>query len=119
MKDVGFRFIRIVSTTLGLSLGLAGLSHAGSSGEQKNVPQWATPGHRVASAAETDRVTIVAFLSLRNQAALKDLIAAQSTPSNAQYGKYLTPAQFHAQFSPKAQDVKRVQGTLEKLGFRP
>lgn len=117
MMDAGFRFVRIVWTTLGLSLTLAGLSHAGSSGEQKNVPQWATPAHRVASAAESDRVTIVAFLSLRNQTALKDLIAAQSTPSNAQYGKYLTPDQFHAQFSPKAEDVKRVQSTLEKLGF--
>jgi subtilase family serine protease len=122
MKGVSFRFTRfnlihIVSSTLALSLGLAGLGHAELPGQQKNVPHWASQTNHVASAAESDRVTIVAYLSWRNQSALKDLIAAQATPNSAHYGQYLTPEQFHAQFSPMAADVQRVQRTLEKLGF--
>jgi subtilase family serine protease len=122
MKGVSFRFTRfnlisIVGSTLALSLGLAGLGHAELPGQQKNVPHWAVPEKRVESASDSQRVSIVAFLSLRNQAALRDLIAAQSTPGSSQYGKYLTPEEFHAQFSPKAADVARVQRTLEQLGF--
>ena len=40
-----------------------------------------------------------------------------STPGSKLYGKYLTPAQFRAQFAPNAADVARVQSTLQKLGF--
>jgi subtilase family serine protease len=122
MKGMSFSFarfnlIRIVTSTLVMSLGLAGLGHAQLSGERENVPHWAVPEKRVDSASDSQRVTIVAFLSFRNQAGLKNLIAAQSTPGSSQYGKYLTPEEFHAQFSPKAADVQRVQRTLEKLGF--
>ena len=118
MKGVRSRCVSIVSCTLGLAFGLAGLSHAELPEKQKNVPHWAVSEKRVDTASAGQRVTIVAYLSFRNQAALKDLIAAQSTPTSAQYGKYLTPEEFHAQFSPKAADVKRVQRTLEQLGFR-
>jgi subtilase family serine protease len=115
-KLAGFDLISVV-TTLGLSLGLAGLGHAERPGQQKNVPHWAVSEKRVDSAGAGDRVAIVAFLSFRNQAALKNLITAQSTPGSSQYGKYLTPEEFHAQFSPKAADVARVQRTLQQLGF--
>lgn len=122
MKGVSFRFLRfnlisVVCSTLGLSLGMAGLGHAELPGQQKNVPHWAVPENRVDSASDSQRVNIVAFLSFRNQTTLRDLIAAQSTPGSSQYGKYLTPEEFHAQFSPKAADVARVQRTLQQLGL--
>jgi subtilase family serine protease len=117
MKGEGFRFLAVVSSMLGLSLGLAGVGHAEMRGAQKNVPHWAVPEQRVDSASDGQRVTITAYLSFRNQAALKDLVAAQSAPSSMQYGKYLTPEQFHAEYSPKAADVQRVQRTLQRLGF--
>jgi subtilase family serine protease len=117
MKGVRFRIVSVISSTLGLALGLAGLSHAESPGGQKNVPHWATPAKRVAAASDSKRVTIVAFLSLRNQSGLENLIAAQSTPGSAQYGKYLTPEEFRAQYAPNAADVQRVQRTLGQLGF--
>jgi subtilase family serine protease len=117
MKGVRFSIVPLVSSTLALTLGLAGLSRAELPEKQKNVPHWVASAKRVDSASDSQKVTIVAFLSLRNQAALKDLIAAQSTPTSARYGQYLTPEQFHAQFAPNAADVKRVQGSLEQLGF--
>jgi subtilase family serine protease len=117
MKGVRFRVFSTVSSAIGLALGLANVSRAELPDTQRNVPHWASTTNHVASAAESDRVTIVAYLSLRNQPALKDLITAQATPTSPHYGQYLTPEQFHAQFSPKAPDVQRVQHSLEKLGF--
>ena len=117
MKGARFRFIRRLPALAGAALCLAGLGMAGVAAAQEIAPHWATPANHVGTAAESDRVSIVAFLSFRNQQGLKDLIAAQSDPASAQYGRYLTPDQFHAQFSPRAADVKRVQSTLEKLGF--
>ena len=69
MKAVSFRFTRfnlisIVGSTLALSLGLAGLGHAELPGQQKNVPHWAVPDKRIESASDSQRVNIVAFLSL-------------------------------------------------------
>src|ERR1700688_4222900 len=116
MKGSKLLLIKVVSAAAVLTLGAAGLSQAAAS-SQKNVPGWVSDANRVASAGDSERVTIVAFLSLRNQAALKNLIAAQSTPSSPQYGRYLTPEQFHAQFSPPVADVQRVQRSLEKMGF--
>ena len=117
MKGSTFPLIRVVAAAVVLTLGAAGLSEAAAPSPQKNVPGWVSDANRVASAGDSERVTIVAFLSLRNQAALKNLIAAQSTPSSLQYGRYLTPEQFHAQFSPPAADVQRVQRSLQQMGF--
>ncbi len=117
MKGEGFRFPRMVASIVGLSLSLAGLGHAENFAAPKNVPRWAVAEKRVASASDSARVSIVAFLSFRDQPGLKELIASQTTPGNPRYGKYLTPEEFHAQFSPQASDVRRVQRTLEQLGF--
>ena len=118
MESLRFRFFLIVLSGLGLALGSATPSAAEPSGEQKNVPHWVASAPKVSRADESQRVKIVAFLSFRNQAALKNLIAAQSTPSSSRYGQYLTPDEFRAQFAPNAADVKRVQRTLQQLGFR-
>jgi len=118
MESLRFRFFLIVLSSLGLSLGGAAPSAAEPSGEQKNVPHWVASAPKVSRADESQRVKIVAFLSFRNQPALKNLIVAQSTPSSSRYGQYLTPEEFRAQFAPNAADVKRVQRTLQQLGFR-
>ncbi|MGD0467847.1 MAG: S53 family peptidase [Candidatus Acidiferrales bacterium] len=82
------------------------------------VPAWATTAAKVGSADDNQRVSIAVFLRFRNESALKELIADVSSPSSVRYGQYLSPAQFHAQFSPPAADVQRVQRTLQNLGFR-
>lgn len=35
-----------------------------------------------------------------------------------QYSKFLTPAEFHARFSPNAGDVRKMQSALRELGFK-
>ncbi|HEY5102417.1 MAG TPA: S53 family peptidase [Steroidobacteraceae bacterium] len=117
MKSVKFRLLTVTLSTLGLAAALTASNRAESSAEQLNVPHWAESAQKVASAAESQRVSIAAFLRFRNQDALQAMVAEQSRPGSAQYAKYLTPTQFRAQFAPKAADVARVQRTLEKLGF--
>ena len=117
MRSVKFRLLTVTLSTLGLAAALTASNRAESSAEQLNVPRWVESAQKVASASESQRVTIAAFLSFRNQVSLKAMVAEQSRPGSAQYAKYLTPEQFRAQFAPKAADVARVQRTLEKLGF--
>jgi subtilase family serine protease len=101
----------------GLPLGLVGVTSAQEPGFRHNVSNWVGRAQHVASAKENQTVPITVFLSFRNPETLKALIEAQSSPSNPQYGQFLTPEQFRAQFAPPAADVARVQRTLRNLGF--
>ncbi len=69
---------------------------------------------RVASA---QTVQLALTLPLRNQAALTDLIARQSTPGDPLYGHYLTPAEFTAQFGPTASDYAAVAAAAKQNGL--
>ena len=100
-----------------LSLALVGPVSAGGGGG-RNVSHWLGNAQRVGAAQDSQRVSITVFLSFRNQDALAALITAQSSPTNPQYGQYLTPEEFRAQFAPPAADVQRVQKALTKAGFR-
>jgi subtilase family serine protease len=85
--------------------------------ERKEFPSWAESAAKVGSASESQRVSIAVYLGFRNEQALRDLITEVSTPGGAHYGKYLTPAEFRAQFAPAAASVKLVQRELQKQGF--
>jgi subtilase family serine protease len=105
-----------VACALGLTLVATSLSHA-QMVERKEFPRWADPAAKVASAPETQRVSIAVFLGFRNEQALRDFIADVSRPDSVHYGKYLTPAEFRAQFAPDVAKVKLVQHELQKLGL--
>jgi subtilase family serine protease len=57
-------------------------------------------------------------LKLPNQQAAEAFASAVSTPGSASYGKYLTPAQWEARFSPSASSVAKVQTFLRQGGFK-
>jgi subtilase family serine protease len=116
MKSMKSCFFILVLATLSSALANAASSGAEPSA-QNGPPNWVASALKVSSAVESERVTIAAYLSFRNQSALDELVTAVSTPGNKLYGKYLTPAQFRAQFAPNAADVARVQSTLQNLGF--
>lgn len=82
------------------------------------VPSWVSKAKKLGPADDNKRVAITAYLSWRNQAELERLILDQTTPGNPRYGQFLTPQQFHAEFSPKPEDVSLVQNTLRGLGFK-
>jgi subtilase family serine protease len=76
-------------------------------------PAWAVPSARVsAQAVTTGNVTARVYLAGQNQAGLAAYATAVSTPGNALYGHYLTPAQVKAEFGPTAGQVSAVQSWL-------
>ena len=79
---------------------------------------WVSRAQKLGPADDSKRVAITVYLHWRNQERLEQLIADQTTPGNPRFGQFLTPEQFHAQFSPQAADVSDVQNALRDMGFR-
>lgn len=66
---------------------------------------------------QLSRIQVVFKRSQAQEAALQQLIQEQHTPGSANYHKWLTPAQFGAEFGPSQQDVNTVEAWLESQGF--
>ncbi len=81
------------------------------------APVWthaATPAGATPAAAP---VRLAAVLPLRDPAGAERLALAVSTPGDAQYGHYLTAAQWRARFAPTDTTVATVTGWLRARGF--
>lgn len=106
-----------------LTFGYVGVHAAsgGSNGSAKlanNVPSWATAAQLAGQPSSSSQIVISMYLQPNNQAALQQLIHDIYTPGNAQYHHYLTPAQFHAQFSPTSDQVSQVTSFLTSQGLK-
>jgi subtilase family serine protease len=74
---------------------------------------------KVIRAADQNAVThFHVYLPLTHQDALEKLLSDQTDPSSSNYHRWLTPAQFKAQFGPSPADVEKVKTTLEAGGLR-
>jgi subtilase family serine protease len=62
-------------------------------------------------------VALHVYLAGRDPAALKAYAAAVSTPGNALYGHYLTPAEVKAEFGPTAAQITSVESWLTANGL--
>jgi subtilase family serine protease len=71
----------------------------------------------VGQAQPTSVVHFDVMLPLRNQDKLEALLKDQQDPASAQFHKWLTPAQFGAQFGPDRATVHRVATELQARGF--
>jgi xanthomonalisin len=60
---------------------------------------------------------VVVSLKLRQPEQLQALIAEINSPGSAQFGKFLTPAQFKATYAPTGQQVQAVVAHLTQAGF--
>ena len=80
-------------------------------------PAWATGANLVRAAAPDERVDLALVLGFRDPAGVTALAAAVSDPGSAQYGKYLTPAQFIARFSEPAATATKVAAWLRGEGL--
>ncbi|MFJ9838983.1 protease pro-enzyme activation domain-containing protein [Kitasatospora sp. NPDC101155] len=63
------------------------------------------------------QISVAVNLKLRNADALDRFLTAVTTPGSPQFGKYLTPEQFSAQFGPAQQDVEKVKAYLTAQGL--
>jgi subtilase family serine protease len=107
-------------TALGMALGTAGAANAAPSQKATlsgSVPSWATSSAFKGTAAGSDHVGFRVYLGWRGGDAAANYATAVSTPGNANYHNFLTPAQFRAQFAPSQADVQNVQNWLRSQGF--
>jgi subtilase family serine protease len=81
------------------------------------ISPWVSKAQKLGPANDAQRVLITAYLSWRNPGELEQLLRDQTNPASPRYDQFLTPEEFHAAFSPSAQDVNLVQSTLRSLGF--
>jgi subtilase family serine protease len=82
-----------------------------------SVPPWANAGNFTQAADPSESVGFRVYLGWQDQDRLTALARAVSTPGTAAYGHYLTPAQFHQQFSPPPSAVNAVRNWLRSQGF--
>jgi subtilase family serine protease len=101
-----------------LAASLAAPALAAGSVSVTGRPAWATGSRFVRHSGRTEQVDLAVVLGFRDQAGLDALTAAVSNPRSPSYGRFLTPAQFHARFSPAASDVDAVTSWLRSRGLR-
>jgi subtilase family serine protease len=105
-----------------LTVGTAGLHAADAAGSARTIlpgstPAWANAAHRVGSTADSSPVDFRVYLPWAGGDAAQDYAVSASTPGSADYGKFLTPAQFRSRFSPASADVDAVSSWLTGQGF--
>lgn len=83
-----------------------------------SVPSWATAAHKVGTVPGSTAVDFRVYLGLRGGDAARQLALSVSTPGSADYGRFLTPAQFRSRFAPAASDVSAVKKWLTDQGFK-
>jgi subtilase family serine protease len=115
-KKLRATVIAAAATTLAVGV-LSSAASAQSSPARMAIdgthPTWATSSARVSQqAVTTGTVTARVYLAGQNQAGLAAYATAVSTPGNALYGHYLTPAQVAAEYGPTAGQVRAVQSWL-------
>jgi len=85
-----------------------------------NVHPMARPAYDRGAAPASlamDHMLLVLNRSPQQEAALETLLAQQQDRHSPNYHKWLTPAQFGAQFGPADQDIQTIQNWLESQGF--
>jgi kumamolisin len=83
------------------------------------VPSNAAPINPPTSSQAVLRGTMVAVhLPLRNVKELDALIAASSDRNSPQFGHFITPQQFRAQYAPAAADIATAESSLKSMGFQ-
>jgi subtilase family serine protease len=81
-------------------------------------PTWANSSNRMSHQAVTSgTVTALVYLAGQNPAGLASYATAVSTPGNATYSHYLTPAQVMAAYGPTSAQVTAVQNWLTGAGL--
>jgi pseudomonalisin len=76
-----------------------------------------TPAEAAVQMAQGEPVHVTLSLNLRNEAKLDKFLQELHTPGSAAHGKFLTPAQFKAEYAPTEKDVAAVVAHLRKSGF--
>ncbi len=80
-------------------------------------PAWATPANLAHAASGDDRLAFSVWLGWRNPAGLDAALAGLYDPGSPANGRWLTPEEFHARYSPPQAQVDAVRKWLTDSGF--
>jgi subtilase family serine protease len=83
-----------------------------------SAPSWAQPARDHGAADPASQVDIKVYLPLRDAGTAAAMVRDVSDPHSADYGKYLSPADFRARFAPLAADVAAVSQFLKDSGLQ-
>jgi subtilase family serine protease len=97
----------------GAALASPGAAAAGPAVVPGSAPVWARSARPAGAPPLSQRISFQVALALRDAAGATRLAQAVSTPSSAQYGKYLTPAQFNARFAPAPAQIAQIESYLK------
>jgi subtilase family serine protease len=103
---------------------LAAAPSAGASAKHPKAiphtkPAWTAHARHLGRAASSNAVSARVYLAPQGGLdALKAKALAVSTPGNAEYGKFLSVAQYNAQYRPTAATVASVSAFLRSAGLR-
>jgi subtilase family serine protease len=98
-------------------LGAMSLTALSQTTIESSKPRMLAYAVRTGAAPDSQMVTIAVYLKLRNAAELDQLIEDQQNPDSPLYQKFLTPAEFHAKYSPLPSDTAKVKVELARMGF--
>lgn len=118
-----FNRVAVVGATAALALALAAPVATASAANPtprttlENAPAWTAHAARTGQVPGTARLQLTVVLALRDNAGAEALASAVSDPGSAQYGKYLTAAQWRSRFAPTDASVAKVTAWLKSQGF--
>lgn len=92
---------------------------AGTSAVANTHPAWTAKATHLGHAGDSARVSARVYLAPRGGLdAAKQFAASVSTPGSADYGKFLTSAQYDARFAPSTATVRSVSAYLKRSGLK-
>lgn len=83
-----------------------------------STPAWANSSHQVGSTDGATPVDFRVYLDWAGGDAAQQYALSVSTPGSANYGQFLTSAQFRNRFAPAQTDVNGVKDWLSSQGFK-
>jgi subtilase family serine protease len=102
------------------TIGLSPTADAAARGHQLpgSVPSWANASHKVGGVNLNNSVTFRVYQNWRGGDAAQQFAMSVSTPGSADYGHFLSPAQFRARFAPTASATRTLENWLTGQGFK-
>ncbi|MFD8479159.1 protease pro-enzyme activation domain-containing protein [Kitasatospora sp. NPDC059673] len=109
-------------TAVSLGVGTAQAAPTPNASARVALPQTVTPAvarsHKQGDVPADRKISVAVSLKLRNTAELDRFLSAVATPGTAEFGHYLTPAQFNERFGPTQADVDQVRAFLAAQGLK-
>ncbi len=107
--------VALALTALGVTLVHA--NQATSYTLSGNTPGWVNNAQNLGAADSNQTIDLTVWLKLHNESKLQQQLHDLYTPGNSSYHKWLSQADFNANYSPTSQEANAVSNFLQAQGF--